>query len=396
MMGTPLCHEDENNAQIDQAKINRSRRDQCKQSPLRFLHQPIKTSPRRGNYHPSPARLLALRSRPDDLFIPLVKLLYAPAFIGVTLPFCRAAKMLRDSTQGLFYGLIAYGIWGFFPLFFSLMRDIDPPQVLMHRVIWSCLFVALLLTLRKAWRPVRQALGNRSILRAMLLSSLLISTNWLIFIYAVSQQQVLSSSLGYFLTPLVSVALALVFLGEKLDRYRAIAIALAAAAIGWQIISLGELPWISLALATTFGIYGLVRKQAPIDTLSGLFVETLILVPVAALYWVWLGQQGSSQFLTRGPDISLLLILSGVVTALPLLAFAAATKRLSLIAVGFMMYINPTLQFLTAVWLFHEPFSQDQLISFSMIWLGLAVFSVGALKNMPRRARLASSRRDST
>ncbi len=396
MMGTPLCHEDENNAQIDQAKINRSRRDQCKQSPLRFLHQPIKTSPRRGNYHPSPARLLALRSRPDDLFIPLVKLLYAPAFISVTLPFCRAAKMLRDSTQGLFYGLIAYGIWGFFPLFFSLMRDIDPPQVLMHRVIWSCLFVALLLTLRKAWRPVRQALGNRSILRAMLLSSLLISTNWLIFIYAVSQQQVLSSSLGYFLTPLVSVALALVFLGEKLDRYRAIAIALAAAAIGWQIISLGELPWISLALATTFGIYGLVRKQAPIDTLSGLFVETLILVPVAALYWVWLGQQGSSQFLTRGTDISLLLILSGVVTALPLLAFAAATKRLSLIAVGFMMYINPTLQFLTAVWLFQEPFSQDQLISFSMIWLGLAVFSVGALKNMPRRARLASSRRNST
>ncbi len=298
---------------------------------------------------------------------------------------------LRHSTQGLVYGLTAYGIWGFFPLFFNLMRDVDPPQVLMHRVIWSCLFVALLLTLRRAWQPVRQAIRNKSLLAAMLLSSLLISINWLIFIYAISQQQVLSSSLGYFLTPLVSVALALVFLGEKLDRYRALAIALAAAAIGWQIISLGELPWISLGLATSFGIYGLVRKQAPVDTLTGLFLETLILAPVAALYWVWLAEQGSSQFLTQGYDISLLLIASGVVTALPLLAFAAAAKRLSLIAVGFMMYINPTLQFLTAVWLFHEPFSQDQRISFSMIWLGLVVFSIGALKKMPRRTRVSPS-----
>ncbi|WP_246480299.1 EamA family transporter RarD [Motiliproteus sediminis] len=285
----------------------------------------------------------------------------------------------QEQTQGFVLGLAAYGIWGLFPLFFSLLTSIQPTQVLLHRVIWSCLFVALLITLRRGWTKLGPHLRNAKLWRALGASSLLIAANWLIFIYAVGQQKVLATSLGYFMTPLVSAALAVLFLGEHLNRLRLIAIGLALAAIVWQVIQLGALPWIPISLALTFGIYGLVRKQTPIDTLSGLLLETALLLPVALVYWLWLSVQGNSQFLEQ-MDLTLLMMTSGVVTALPLLAFAAAAKRLSLMAIGFMMYLNPTLQFLTAVMLFEEPFAVDQLISFVCVWTALAVFSYDALR----------------
>ncbi|HEY5718642.1 MAG TPA: EamA family transporter RarD [Motiliproteus sp.] len=285
-----------------------------------------------------------------------------------------------EQTQGFILGIAAYSIWGLFPLFFNLLSAIEPTQVLLHRVLWSCLFVGLLLTLRGGWGALKSRLGDAGLWRALTLSSLLIATNWLIFIYAVSQKQVLSSSLGYFITPLVSAALAVLFLGEPLTRGRQVAIALALFAIAWQLFKLDQLPWIPLSLALSFGIYGLVRKQAPIDALAGLFLETLLLVPAALGYWLWLIAVDNSQFSRSTPDL-LLLLASGVVTALPLLAFAAAAKRLSLMTVGFMMYLNPTLQFLTAIVLFGEPFTSDQLISFGCVWAALLVFSLDAVRH---------------
>lgn len=295
---------------------------------------------------------------------------------------------LSASQTGFALGIAAYGIWGLFPLFFHLLREVAPIQVLTHRVLWSALFVALVLSVLGHWPGVRAAARQPAIWRALTLSSLLIGTNWLIFIYAVGQQQVLATSLGYFMTPLVSTALAVFFLGEALTPLRRLAILLVMVAIGWQLLRLEELPWISLCLALTFGIYGLVRKQTPVDTLPGLLLETLILLPAALLYWAWLSLTQASTF-GQETTTSLLLMASGVMTALPLLAFAAAAKRLSLMAVGFMMYLNPTMQFFTAVWIFDEAISTDRLIGFACVWAALGVFSYDALMRH-RKARATS------
>ncbi len=292
----------------------------------------------------------------------------------------------RELTTGFALGLAAYGMWGLFPLFYKLLAAVEPTQILMHRVIWSCLFVALLLALSQGWQSLREQLGNRRLWRTLAFSSVLIAANWLIFIYAVAHKQVLASSLGYFMTPLVSTALAVLFLGETLNRFRLVAIALVLFAIAWQLAELGHIPWIPVCLALTFGTYGLVRKQAPVSTLPGLFMETLILLPAALLYWAWLGIDGSSQFRQSSADTWLLLA-SGIVTALPLLAFAAAAKRLSLMTLGFMMYLNPSLQFFTATVLFDEPFSSGQLVSFICVWAALAVFTVDAARQRRRALR---------
>ncbi len=286
---------------------------------------------------------------------------------------------------GLIYGLSAYIIWGTFPLFFHLLKGIEPLQVLTQRVIWSFLFVAIIMLVMRRWPAARATFRSRTVLASLLLSSLMIATNWLLFIWGVSEGRVLECSLGYFLTPLVSVLLARVFLQEQLDRFRLAACLLAVIGVLWQVVSLGTLPWLSLALAASFGLYGLVRKQMPVDSLTGLSVETGLLLPLALAYWLYLESQGSSQFMAGHLQTDLLLMASGVVTALPLLLFAAGTKKLTLSAIGFMMYINPTMQFFTAVYLFKEPFSSQQLIGFIFIWAALTVFSIGALRQEGKR-----------
>jgi chloramphenicol-sensitive protein RarD len=207
------------------------------------------------------------------------------------------------------------------------------------------------------------------------LAALLVSSNWLMFLWAIAHQQVVASSLGYFLTPLVNILLGLLVLKERLNRLEWTAVGFALLALLNEVISLGSLPWISLFLAATFGTYGLVRKQVPVDALSGLWLETLAMLPVCLIYAVWQGQSGHLVFTAHDTLTAALLIGAGIITALPLMAFAAATQRLDLATVGMLMYINPTLQFLTAVWLFGEPMETARLISFGLIWLGLLVFS---------------------
>lgn len=299
--------------------------------------------------------------------------------------------MLAPQQLGLVYGLSAYTIWGLFPWYFHFLTHVNPWQVLIQRIIWSFLLISVIAVFIRHGSLIKAAVTQRNILLGLLLSSLLIAANWLIFIWAVGQGRVLESSLGYFITPLVSVLLARVFLKESLDIYRLSACLLAVMGVLWLVIQLGVLPWIPLSLALSFGFYGLVRKKVPVDSLTGLWVETGILLPFAFTWWLWLEWQGQSQLFAENLQTTFLLIFSGALTAAPLLLFASAANRLSLTAVGFMMYINPTMQFLTAVYLLKEPFNHQQLIAFIFIWIALVVFSIGAVRQQNAKNQALST-----
>ncbi|WP_300454930.1 EamA family transporter RarD [Accumulibacter sp.] len=284
----------------------------------------------------------------------------------------------KRQLSGIGYGLFAYGVWGFFPLFFRQLSHVSPMDVLSNRAVWACLLVGLLLTLRRQWRNVAAVFGRLRQLAMLAVAALLIGSNWLVFLWAVASQQVVASSLGYFLTPLVNILLGLVVLKERLNRLEWASVALAVAAMLNEIVASGSLPWVSMVLAGTFGTYGLVRKQLPVDAVSGLWLETLAMLPVCALYAWWQARNGHSVFTGHDLATSGLLVCAGALTALPLMAFAAATQRLDLASVGMLMYINPTLQFVTAVWLFGEAMPSARLGSFGLIWLGLLLYSGSA------------------
>ncbi len=289
----------------------------------------------------------------------------------------------REATRGVAFGLAAYGMWGCFPLFFALFQGIPAYEVLIHRIIWSCLFLVALVTILKRWGPIRSALAEPRRLGRVLGCALLIAVNWGLYIYAVETRQVFQASLGYFLTPLVNVALGMLVLRERMAALQRVAVLLAGSAIAIQLLLLGELPWISLSLALSFGTYGLLRKQVPLDGLSGLFVETLLLLPLGLLALSWLSLAELSHFLAE-LRATLLLVASGIITALPLLAFAGAARRLRLATLGFLMYLNPSIQFFIALLVFREPLSSIQLATFLLIWLGLALYSWSAWNERTR------------
>ncbi|MGQ7249594.1 EamA family transporter RarD [Halomonas sp. V046] len=279
-----------------------------------------------------------------------------------------------EPRKGIALGLMAYGMWGCFPLFFALFQGIGAGEILIHRILWSCVFLALVITVLRRWSAVRSALTSPLRLWRVLGCAVLIAVNWGLYIYSVETHRVLQASLGYFMTPLVNVALGMLVLKETLSRAQAIAVALAGAGIALQLALLGTLPWISLVLALSFGTYGLLRKQVELDGLSGLFVETLLLAPIALAALTWLVGDGLSHFLQDSRSTALL-VASGVITAIPLLAFAGAARRLSLGTLGFLMYINPTLQFFIALWIFGEPLDPVRFATFVLIWFGLALYS---------------------
>lgn len=284
--------------------------------------------------------------------------------------------------QGLLLALAAYTIWGCFPLFFNLLSQVPSFEVLVHRIIWSFVATTIVVLIMRRLGTLTTLLQDKRALGWLMLSSILIATNWLIFIWAVSQQRVLESSLGYFMTPLVSLFLGRILLKERMHPLQAIAGALAAVAVLLELIMLGKLPWVSLTLALSFGFYGLVRKQQPVDSLNGLTVETLLILPLALGWIIWQLQSGvSMSFLSGNTLTTSLMIMSGIVTAVPLLLFAAAAKRLDLSVVGFIMYLNPTLQFLIAVFVFNESYPPQRLITFILIWIAMGFFLYGLWQN---------------
>ncbi|HJV36160.1 EamA family transporter RarD [Geomonas sp.] len=281
----------------------------------------------------------------------------------------------REARLGVICGLAAYLVWGFFPIFFKLVDHVPPLEVVAHRVVWSMVFLSVLATVKGRWGDIRAAFRTKRTLATLCCTTVLIATNWLVFIYAIGKGEVLQSSLGYFMTPLVNIVLGYVFLHERMQRWQLVGVLLAVVGLALSAIRLGTIPWIALVLAATFGLYGLLRKTVPVDSLVGLSVETFLAGPAAAIYLVLLGVAGRGTFLAGSMGDSAVLFLSGVVTAIPLLIFTAATKRLRLMTIGFLQYITPSIHFLLAVCVYREEFTASHLITFLCVWCGLAVYS---------------------
>ncbi|HEY0714112.1 MAG TPA: EamA family transporter RarD [Polyangia bacterium] len=276
---------------------------------------------------------------------------------------------------GVLYAGGAFFIWGIVPLYFAKLRAVSPFEVIAHRVIWSVLFLAALVGGTGGIRHVRAALGTPRLAGGLAITSALVAVNWLTFVWAVNAGRVLETSLGYFITPQVNVLLGFLFLRERLRPWQWVAVGLAAAGVINQIATLGQLPWISLVLAFSFGCYGLLRKQIPVDSMTGLLVETIVAAPFAIAYLAWLWRGNALGFGSHGWITDAMLISLGVVTAVPLLLFAAGTQRLRLVTIGFLQYIAPTMTFLLAIFVFGETLGRAQVITFIVIWIGIVIYA---------------------
>ncbi len=290
---------------------------------------------------------------------------------------------------GIVYAALAYLCWGLFPLYFSLLKDVPALEVVAHRTVWSLLFVSLLLLSLRRLSWLRPVLRQPRVLAIFMGSAILLVINSLTYVWAVQNGHVLDGSLGYFINPLVNVALGFVFLRERPRPVQWVAVALAAAGVLWLTIQTGRLPWVALVLALSFGLYGLVRKTAPLGALEGLGLETLLMAPIAAAALLFWTVQGSSAFAIGDPVTLMWLLLAGPLTAVPLLLFAAGARRLPLTTLGLVQYISPTMQFALGVWLFHEPLAPARMVAFGLIWAALGVYSAEGLWRSRRGAAIS-------
>ncbi len=280
---------------------------------------------------------------------------------------------------GMLYAASAYALWGLFPVYFKALQTIAPAEILLHRMLWSLLFVVVLLAWRKQWAWLGEVLRKPKVLAGFAASALLLSSNWFIYIWAVNNDRVVDSSLGYFINPLFNVLLGYLILRERLRPVQWAAVALAACGVLWLTWHGGQLPWVALSLAATFGLYGLLRKTASLGALEGLALETLLLFPLALGSLIVLTLQQQNSFVGAPASVQLLLAAAGPITAIPLLLFASGARRIPLSLLGLLQYIGPTLQLLLGVWLYHEPFGGMRLVGFVLIWSALAVYSLEGL-----------------
>ncbi len=293
----------------------------------------------------------------------------------------------QQARDGIISALIAYLMWGVLPLYFILVKDVSSLEVLVHRVIWAVPFGALIIYLRKQWPEVRRALTHPRMLLYLSISALLIAGNWLVYIWAVQSDQIFQASLGYYINPLLFAVVGVFLLGEKLRSAQIAAVIIAAVGVGILTFSGGELPAIALFLGTSFTIYGVIRKKVVIGGMPGLFIETLVLLPAAAIYLVYLLLQGQAVFATEGLGRSMILVLAGPITVVPLLFFALAARRLRLATVGMMQFIAPTIQFLIGV-IYGEQLTTAHLLCFGCIWAAVLLFSWNAWRSNRRPAAI--------
>ncbi len=277
--------------------------------------------------------------------------------------------------KGMLFAAAAYTIWGFYPIYFKALQSVPAFQIMTHRVVWCFLLIVCLVWLRGEL-PVLRAALNLRLLLIYLAAGLILSLNWFVYIWGVNAGLVVETSLGYFINPLVSVLLGLIFLGERLRPAQWASVGLAALGVAYLAINYGSVPWIALTLATSFGFYGLFKKVGPLDSLPGLALETGVVFLPALGYLVYEQARGVGSFAQSGMGITILLILCGVVTAVPLLFFAGGVRRVPLSTMGLLQYINPSLQLLIGVFLFREPFSEARAIGFAIIWGALLVYSL--------------------
>jgi len=283
-----------------------------------------------------------------------------------------------DFRDGVIAGLVAYVIWGFLPIYFKTVADVGPLEVLSHRILWAIPFGAAILFARRQWPEVRRALTHRAMRSWLTLSAIFIAANWLIYIWAIQDDRIFETSLGYYINPLFYMLVGVVFLGERLRRLQIGAVVLATVGVMVLTISGGKLPLVALSLAATFTTYGVIRKRVVIGGMPGLFVETLLLSPFAIAWFVWLMTGGQAMFGSGDGATTFWLAMAGPITALPLLCFALAARRLPLTTIGFMQFLAPTLQFCTGIY-YGEQLTTAHLICFGCIWVAVVFFSVDAV-----------------
>lgn len=285
----------------------------------------------------------------------------------------------QQTRQGVLFALAAYLIWGIAPAYFKLIGHVPANEILTHRIIWSFFFMILLISVARQWKSVVKVCKSKKKLLLLAVSAVLIGSNWLTFIWAVNNQHMLEASMGYFINPLVNVLLGMLFLGERFRRMQWVAVLLAFSGVAIQLWQFGSIPYISLTLAFTFGLYALTRKKIGVDSQTGMLIETLWLLPIAIVYLFFIADTPTSHLSQNTLSLNLLLIAAGVVTTVPLLFFTAAATKLRLSTLGFFQYIGPTLMFILAVVFYGETIGEDKLMTFGFIWGALVIFILDAL-----------------
>ncbi|WP_030916652.1 EamA family transporter RarD [Streptosporangium amethystogenes] len=299
---------------------------------------------------------------------------------------------MPETRRGVLYGIAAYAMWGLFPLYWPLLKPSGALEILAHRIAWSLVAVVAILAVRRHWSWFRELLRTPRKIGLLVLAAVLVTLNWGVYIYAVNTGHVVESSFGYFITPLISVLFGVLLLKERLRPWQWAAVGLGAAAVVVLAVDYGRPPWIALALAASFGTYGLVKKTAGVGAAESMTVETLVLLLPALGYLTYLGQQGTSTFGNWGTGHTLLLAGAGVVTAVPMLCFTAAAIRVPLTTIGLLQYIAPILQFLCGVFIVHEVMPPSRWVGFAIIWLALSVFTWDSLRTATQARRTVSER----
>jgi chloramphenicol-sensitive protein RarD len=297
---------------------------------------------------------------------------------------------MSESTRGFLLGAAAYGMWGLFPLYWPLLEPAGAVEILAHRITWSLVTMALLVVLLRRSRQFRAVLANPRKRTILAVAALVISINWGTFIWGVNNERVVEVSLGYFINPLVTVLFGVVVLGERLRRLQWVALGIAFVAVLGLTIEYGRPPWVALVLAFSFGTYGLAKKKANAGAVESLTLETMLITPLALGYLVWLGVQGNANVGQAGALHVVLIVSTGVVTAVPLICFGAAATRVSLTTIGLLQYLTPTLQFALGVFLFHEPMPTMRWIGFMLVWVALVIFTTEAIGHRRRQLRMAA------
>jgi chloramphenicol-sensitive protein RarD len=291
--------------------------------------------------------------------------------------------MSDSANRGVIYAAGAYVTWGIIPIFWKFLEqvgDVGAVEIVVHRIVWTLIFGLAALAAWNRLPKLWAALRNPRTLLALTASALLIATNWGLFIWAVTADRIIDSSLGYYINPLVSFLLGVVWLGERLTKLQMVAVGLALLGVVNQTVAVGYLPWLSLALAVSFGVYGLIRKTVPVESLEGLTVEVMVLAPVSLGFIMYMAAHGDGAFMHQSFGLDLLLVLAGPLTAIPLLLFAAGARLVRLSTMGFLQYLSPSISLLIAVFLYHEPFTKDHAVTFALIWSALALVSWEAFR----------------
>ncbi|RUO59103.1 EamA family transporter RarD [Pseudidiomarina marina] len=291
------------------------------------------------------------------------------------------------SRQGVFFAIAAYTMWGVAPIYFKWLQEVPALEILSHRILWSFILVFILIMVLRRGNRLKPVLQNKQQMARLALATCLLGGNWFLFIWAINNDHILDASLGYYINPLLNVAIGMAFFAERMRKMQLVAIALAVIGVLIQVISFGSVPWVALALACSFAIYGAIRKRLPIDSITGLWLETLILTPAVLIYLVFFASSNAADMTQNTWQINTLLIAAGVVTTAPLLCFTAAAQRIRYSTLGFFQYIGPSMMFVLAVWVYGEPLAADKLVTFAIIWVALALYSIDTLVHQQRSKR---------